>query len=111
LLVVLTVPPGPVSKGPTTLEQLAARQYFRNNPDLIDVCLRQKDPLEGALELLGALEENNRESVFVIRPEGRLPARRITRNRSKTFRTLEIGCKAVLRKEEGIRTVLGIAGP
>jgi predicted patatin/cPLA2 family phospholipase len=108
-LVVLTIPPGTVPKRPTALERLAARQYFRDNPDLRDICFRQKDSLDEALELLGRLEQRIPDSVLVIRPNEKLPAGRITRNRSKVVETLEIGYRAVLGYEDRIRRVLALS--
>lgn len=107
-LVVLTIPPGAVSKKPTTLERLAARRYFEDNPGLFEVCSVRNDPLYRALDLLETLERKNAGSVVVIRPKTALPAGRITRNRSKIVKSLQMGYEEVLENQERIRRLLAL---
>jgi predicted patatin/cPLA2 family phospholipase len=106
LLVILTIPPEALSKRTTILERLAARRYFKDNPGLLDVCDKRNDPLTHALDLLEKLELKNPGSVLVVRPKNRLPAGRITRNRSKIVKTLRMGYEEVLRNEESIGKLL-----
>jgi len=106
LLVVLTIPPGAISRKTTILERLAMRRYFKDNPGLLDVCDTRNDPLIRALDVLENFERNNPGSVLVIRPKSRLPAGRITRNRPKIVKTVQMGYGEVLRNKENIRRLL-----
>jgi predicted patatin/cPLA2 family phospholipase len=105
-LVVLTIPPGAISKKPTFLERLVAKRYFDDSPGLFGVCSTRNEPLQRALDLLEKLEIEKPGSVIVIRPQDRLPAGRITRNRSKIVKTLRMGYEEVMKNQENIRRLL-----
>ena len=107
-LVILTIPPGTVSKKPTTLERLAAKRYFDDSPGLFSVCSTRNDPLHHALDLLKQLDKETPGSVVVIRPQNRLPAGRITRDRSKIVKTLHLGYEEVMKNQESIRRLLAL---
>jgi hypothetical protein len=61
-----------------------------------------------ALVLLGKLQREDPERVFVIAPEVWPPAGLITRNRAKIVRTLEMGYGAVVRNRAAIERFLGL---
>ena len=105
-LVVLTIPPGAVSKKTTILERLAARRYFDDSPGLLRVFDARNEPLTRALDLLEKLECKDPGSVLAIRPKHRLPAGRITRNRSKIVETLQMGYDEVRGNEDRIKKLL-----
>lgn len=72
-LVVLTIPPGAISRKATIVERLATRRYFKDSPGLLEVCDRRNDPLTRSLDLLENLERNNPGSVLVMRPPEQPP--------------------------------------
>ena len=107
-LVILTIPPGAVSKKPTLLERMFARQYFRDSPGLLDTCDKRNDRLYEALDLLEKLERKNPESSVILRPKNKLPAGRVTRSRSRIAKTLKIGYDEVLGNQGRIRKLLDL---
>lgn len=106
LLVILTAPPGIQYRKPGFIERTAARRYFRDNPAVSDICCSRNDPLAACLAQLQKLQTEAPDTVLVVRPQKTTPARRITRNRRKIVRTLNMGYDEIIRNQREIRAFL-----
>lgn len=91
-IIVLLTRPADYRKDPRHMSPALLRLHFPGYPDLITAIGQRAANYNAQLDKIARLETQRR--VWVIRPEGALPASRITRDKDRIMNSLDLGRKA-----------------
>jgi predicted patatin/cPLA2 family phospholipase len=103
-IIVLLTRPANYRKNPRHHSPALLKLHFPGFPDLIDAIGQRAVRYNAQLDKIARLEAQRR--VWVIRPTEALPASRITRDRERIMKSLELGREAATRWAEGPGSLL-----
>ena len=88
IIVVLTQPPG-YSKSRSKAAEWLLRWQYSHYPNMLEAFMQRSECYNRCLERIEELEQRGR--ISVLRPAAPLPASRMTRDRERILRTIQVG--------------------